>query len=224
MTHRSPYHMFVKPVLAALAIAAGATLAAPVGGLDVLAAMEPAPQETIVPVAAPVGAKAGLAAPEPAPEQATAAEHSLPGAQVQRVAAPIVDQVAATGLRYGGLSVTEAACLMGPLKGGMPQDCTAEWIVVGLEAGLCLVSTGVLGIKLYRLWKRLEKALKLDDLSVVDAALLAASGFLCGTLLVGVIDLIHCIWGDDGGDHVDEVLVHRLFFDEHTGVVLAVST
>lgn len=28
----------------------------------------------------------------------------------------------------------------------------------------------------------------------------------------------------DGGDHVDEVLVHRLFFDEHTGVVLAVST
>ena len=31
MTHRSPYHMFVKSVRAALAIAVGATLAAPVG-------------------------------------------------------------------------------------------------------------------------------------------------------------------------------------------------
>lgn len=200
MTHRSPYHMFVKTVLAALAIAVGATLAAP------------------------VGAKAVLVAPEPAPQETTAAEHSLPGAQVQQAAALIVDQVTATGLRYGGLSMTVAACLMDPLEGGMPQDCTAEWIVVGLEAGLCLVSAGILGVKIWRLWKKLERAIKMDDLSAVDIALGLISGAVCGALLVGAIDLIHCIWGDDGGDHVDEVLVHRLFFDEHTGAVLAVST
>ena len=45
MTHRSPYHMFVKSVRAALAIAVGATLAAPVGASAAPVAMERAPVE-----------------------------------------------------------------------------------------------------------------------------------------------------------------------------------
>ena len=42
MTSRSPFHMCIRPVLAALAIAAGATLAAPVGAPTALLAMGPA--------------------------------------------------------------------------------------------------------------------------------------------------------------------------------------
>ena len=53
MSHRSPYHLFVKSALATLAIAIGATIAAPVG---VLVAMEPASQEMVVPVRSPVSA------------------------------------------------------------------------------------------------------------------------------------------------------------------------
>ena len=55
MTHRSPYHMFAGTVLAALAIAVGATLAAP-GKSAALAAMEPAPQENLAPVPSPASA------------------------------------------------------------------------------------------------------------------------------------------------------------------------
>lgn len=42
MNRRSPYYLFARPVLAALAVAAGASLAVPVGAPPVLVAMEPA--------------------------------------------------------------------------------------------------------------------------------------------------------------------------------------
>lgn len=42
MNRRSPYYVFVRPVLAALAVAVGASLAVPVGAPPVLVAMEPA--------------------------------------------------------------------------------------------------------------------------------------------------------------------------------------
>ena len=42
MNRRSPHSLFVRPVLAALAIAVGAALAVPVGAPPVLVAMEPA--------------------------------------------------------------------------------------------------------------------------------------------------------------------------------------
>ena len=53
MTHRSPYHMFVKSVRAALAIAVGATLAAPVGASAAPVAMERAPVEAKLRTAEP---------------------------------------------------------------------------------------------------------------------------------------------------------------------------
>ncbi len=56
MTHRSPYQMFVRTVLAALAIAVGATLTVPVGASAVLVALEPAPQENLAPVPSPASA------------------------------------------------------------------------------------------------------------------------------------------------------------------------
>ena len=66
MTHPSPYHMFVKPVLAALAIAVGATLTTPAAGSAVLVAPEYTLREAIVPVPSPVltvSASRGVAAP-----------------------------------------------------------------------------------------------------------------------------------------------------------------
>lgn len=54
MTRRSPYHIFHMTVLAALAIAVGAILTAPVGASAVLVVMEPAPQETLESVPSPV--------------------------------------------------------------------------------------------------------------------------------------------------------------------------
>jgi hypothetical protein len=53
MTRRSPIHIVARMVLAALAIAAGAMLAMPVGAKAVPVSMEPASQETIVPVRTP---------------------------------------------------------------------------------------------------------------------------------------------------------------------------
>ena len=53
MTRRSPNHIVARKVLAALAIAAGAMLAMPVGAKAVPVSMEPASQETIVPVRTP---------------------------------------------------------------------------------------------------------------------------------------------------------------------------
>ena len=54
MTHRSPYHLFVRTVLAALGVAAVATLAAPVGASAVLVAQEYSLREAIAPVPSPV--------------------------------------------------------------------------------------------------------------------------------------------------------------------------
>lgn len=56
MNRRSPYNLFAKPMLAALAIVVGAVLAASVSGSPVLVAMEPASQEIVVPVLSPVSA------------------------------------------------------------------------------------------------------------------------------------------------------------------------
>lgn len=54
-SRRSICHVFVKPVMA-FALAVGAALTAPVKAPPVLVAMEPASQETVVPVLSPVSA------------------------------------------------------------------------------------------------------------------------------------------------------------------------
>ena len=54
MNRRFPSNLFVRPVVAALAVAIGATLVASVGGPPFLVAMEPVSQEMVVPVPSPV--------------------------------------------------------------------------------------------------------------------------------------------------------------------------
>lgn len=127
MTHRSPYHMFVKSVLAALAIAVGATLTAPVGASAVPVAMELAPAEAKLAPAEVEFFGDGVTLPNGAASSTWMASTST------RV-------IGTEGPSYLGMSLGEVACVA-ELGEEVPLfDCWGEIAHFAAAVGSCALS------------------------------------------------------------------------------------
>lgn len=126
-----------------------------------------------------------------------------------------------------GAEFTLYACTLPAEQGGMADDCWGELASVAVWVGWCAVSSGVLGLKLWRLYKKLERALKAGDLSLVDGMLVAISGFLCGGLAIAVVELVDCLIDlipREEEEYVEDVLTFRRFYDERTAVAVAAGS
>ena len=171
MNHRSLSHMFVRTALAALAIVVGATLAAPVGGLKVLAVTEPAPQEAIVPAPSPVSAASASRAallPSGVTEPSNIASPAgLVGGAVHLAGSipsvpsrgPGAGGAWGTPFPYAGMLVHEICTF--PADGMAPPDCGWEVAAVFRDLGFCIV--GLTGVG--RLVRARKIAEKLEELT-----------------------------------------------------------
>ena len=199
MTHRSPFQMFTRTVLAVLAIALGATPWKPVGASEVLEAVVHAPVEA-----------------DPAPVEMEVFRDefaSSNGAASTVDRAPVLDaqvgkwngdvlapadatawdgptlELAGTSPRYAGMSVHDVGCMLDE-----SVDCGWEWAFVVRDGALCAIGLVGIGkaITAWRLKKKLEKLQEAVEAkrAKTRAIIFAVIGVLAGECLDFVASIL----------------------------------
>ena len=192
MNRRSPYNLFVKSVRAALVIAVGATLAAPVGASAVPVAMEPAPVEAKLAPAEVEFVGDGVTSPNGAASSTWTASTSTRVIGTER---PL----------YLGMSLGEVACVA-ELGEEVPLfDCWGEIAHFAAAVGACALSIFPV-FKAYKVIKPIARQIRafkqkmardpkkvpsLDDIQnmVHDAAM----ALFCVDVVVSGAILITCL-------------------------------